>query len=236
MASTNDFSQWLRSGVYSDIKVICQGQVFPVHRVIVCQKSTLFKTMLNPATGFLEYNTSEVHLDDEDATVLKVVIQYMYDGMYPDELDKNRLVTHATLFRAANFFGMRELEQLAEKKFRECFQEWKVSGELAGVVELMYSTAPEAYLGLKDMVLDDAVSNFATLVEEDDFKQALDDHRNLSVDVLLVQSNIIKGMQADFGGRSFYCRKCVNHGLPVFDAERVECKACHRAPLVSPSQ
>lgn len=50
-----------------------------------------------------EYNTSEVHLDKEDPTVPQVVIQYMYNGVYPDGLDdENRLVTHAKLFRAAN--------------------------------------------------------------------------------------------------------------------------------------
>lgn len=58
-------------------------------------------------------------------------------------------------------------------------------------------------------------------LESLDFKKAIEKFGAFSSDLHHAQANIIASLKARFGGRFFYCCKCVNYCLPVFNLKYI---------------
>lgn len=70
----------LSSGDYSDFNVICGSDTYHAHRSIVCPRSEFFAA----ATRFPgeEYEQKKVDLSEEEPAVVKLLMQYLYEGDY----------------------------------------------------------------------------------------------------------------------------------------------------------
>ncbi|KAK8230878.1 BTB/POZ protein [Phyllosticta capitalensis] len=236
MAMESGSLAFLDNGLPSDItiKVGVNGTEMCAHRLILSASSSYFEVMLHPNSPFKEAQDGVVFLKVESSKIFRALLEYIYTGFYQAPL-KGTLAFLANLFAAADYCGVERLREVVRLAFYAKLDAEKVD-DLVEVIEVMYTNIPEAYYDLKDMVVDVVAASFEKLLESEKFQKAISELGVFSVDVLVAQSNMMKALKADFGSRSFYCRKCVNHGLPVFNAERVECKACHRASLVSPPQ
>ncbi|KAF2107104.1 hypothetical protein BDV96DRAFT_590110 [Lophiotrema nucula] len=82
---------FLSSGDYSDLKITCQGEVFNVHKVVVCNRVEFFARAIRfPGK---ESNDANVDLPEDDPSVVKLLVQYMYEGEYDPVLPNGDATT-----------------------------------------------------------------------------------------------------------------------------------------------
>lgn len=111
---------------YSDVELVCSGQRFKAHRLILAARSEYFRTMFK--AGMAESTSREVHIKDVSADALSCILQYLYTGhldlRFPEPEvaqfqtagKKNvRVVSFALqVLEAANSFLMTELREHCE--------------------------------------------------------------------------------------------------------------------------
>jgi hypothetical protein len=93
----------------SDIKIICDDQMFQCHKPILAMKSDVFKAMLytNKCTENL---TGTVRVDDIDAKTMKTLLKYMYQNRITFEE-----ATNLDVLMAANKYNIVDLVAKCEK-------------------------------------------------------------------------------------------------------------------------
>lgn len=67
---------------YSDLTIICNGEVFPAHRNIVCPQSMYFE---NACDGRFKESNGEVILEDRDPILVRKMLEFLYTGDYTFE-------------------------------------------------------------------------------------------------------------------------------------------------------
>ncbi|PGH14671.1 hypothetical protein AJ80_05852 [Polytolypa hystricis UAMH7299] len=91
--TTSPFSKLLETGEFSDFKIQCQGEEFPVVKAIMCVQSPVIAAAMRG--GFQEAQTGTFSLNDFDPETVKLMIEFMYTQKYdvpqpasgPDELE-----------------------------------------------------------------------------------------------------------------------------------------------------
>lgn len=68
------------SGKYSDLKLVCQGLEFKVHKAIICTQSPVLAAACDG--GFQEAATNIININEFDSGTIKRMIQFMYKGDY----------------------------------------------------------------------------------------------------------------------------------------------------------
>ncbi|KAK1753751.1 POZ domain-containing protein [Echria macrotheca] len=125
--STNDDrflsadEQLLKSGLFSDVQVICGDKTWKLHKNILCTRSSWFNKALNGA--FEEARTGIVTIDDSQFKPEAVdwVIRYIYTGNFA--IDSIRLGTKTNLvlcyevYTVADYFAMDALATIAVDYF-----------------------------------------------------------------------------------------------------------------------
>ncbi|KAK8023840.1 BTB/POZ protein [Apiospora rasikravindrae] len=89
--------------LFSDAKLVVNGEVWPVHKTILCTRSEYFKKAF---TGnFKEATTSEVVIEGHPTEAVEGVLYYLYTGV----VDKEKFTTLRSaidLFVAADYFDI----------------------------------------------------------------------------------------------------------------------------------
>ncbi|PGH14670.1 hypothetical protein AJ80_05851 [Polytolypa hystricis UAMH7299] len=73
-------AQLLKTMKYSDFKIKCQGEEFPVHKAIVCTQSPVIAAAVDG--GFRESLTASFNIEDFDAETVRLTIEFMYTQKY----------------------------------------------------------------------------------------------------------------------------------------------------------
>jgi hypothetical protein len=102
-------SKLFSEGELSDVDIICDGQTFQCHKVILAMKSDVFKAMLY-MNKCMENLTGTVRVDDINAKTMKTMINYMYQSKVTFEE-----VTDLDVLVAANKYNIVELVAKCEK-------------------------------------------------------------------------------------------------------------------------
>ncbi|KAF4632577.1 hypothetical protein G7Y89_g5550 [Cudoniella acicularis] len=76
-------AQLLNSEKYSDLKLVCQGQEFKVHKAIVCTQSPVLAAASNGS--FQEAATNTINIDEFDAGTVKRMVVFMYGEDYDED-------------------------------------------------------------------------------------------------------------------------------------------------------
>jgi hypothetical protein len=102
-------SKLFSEGELSDVEIICDGQTFQCHKLILAMKSDVFKAMLytNKCTDSL---TGTVQVDDINAKTMKTLINYMYQNKVTLEE-----VTDLDVLNAAKKYNVVDLIAKCEK-------------------------------------------------------------------------------------------------------------------------
>ena len=87
----------LMNGEWSDIKLICEGQVFKCHKIVLCCNSDVFKNMLLNKS-MEEANSGEIEITDTPAAALESLVHFLYNN----SLDRN-LITCDLLSAAEKY-------------------------------------------------------------------------------------------------------------------------------------
>ncbi|KIX97149.1 uncharacterized protein Z520_07263 [Fonsecaea multimorphosa CBS 102226] len=81
--------QLMQSGDFSDLKFLCNGEEFKVHKAIVCTQSPVIKAATEGS--FEESRTNVIKMDNFDPRVVRQLVQFIYTGDY--EVDGDQHVT-----------------------------------------------------------------------------------------------------------------------------------------------
>ncbi|WEW59485.1 hypothetical protein PRK78_004959 [Emydomyces testavorans] len=85
-SSYEGFSQLLKSGQYSDLKIVCNGEVFKVHKAIVCPQSPVIAAAVNGE--FQEATTGIITSDAFDIKTVRRMIEFMYMQKYSRDVEE----------------------------------------------------------------------------------------------------------------------------------------------------
>lgn len=81
-----DMSNLLDSGKYSDFKIKVGQKEFNVHKCMLSQASPFFETMFD--CGLDESKNSFVELKDQDEDVVQFLLDFIYKGKLPENMDE----------------------------------------------------------------------------------------------------------------------------------------------------
>ena len=73
-----DMRYLLNSSNMSDFKIICRGQEFPCHKLMLSARSDVFRTMLDKDSNFAEAKTNVLKLEDFETHTVKAFLDYVY--------------------------------------------------------------------------------------------------------------------------------------------------------------
>lgn len=89
---------------FSDLKIVCNGEKFDCHRVILAARSPVFRAMLQ--NGFTEGTCKEINLDILSSQTVKDMLYYMYCDKI-DNLKENTV----ELFKVADQYQIDNLKE-----------------------------------------------------------------------------------------------------------------------------
>ncbi|KAE8392509.1 hypothetical protein BDV23DRAFT_170833 [Aspergillus alliaceus] len=72
---------------YSDLSIICSGEVFPAHQNIVCPQSRYFEIACD---GRFKEGNGEIRLNDRDPMLVRKMLEFLYTGDYTYEASNAR--------------------------------------------------------------------------------------------------------------------------------------------------
>ncbi|KAL6167145.1 hypothetical protein ACJQWK_06591 [Exserohilum turcicum] len=188
----------LASGQYSDLKITCGPDSYNVHKVIVCERAEFFARAIK--FGGRESNNSTIDLPKDEPAIIKLLIQYLYEGEYdhslPNECHSHiketarfhdpaeQLVTHTKMYEIADKYNVVGLKDLVIEKFsRACEQFW-YDTYFAIAAHRAYSTTPDNDRGLRDIVCKTIAQNMGALIKKPSVEALLTEFKGLARDLL----------------------------------------------------
>ncbi|CAM0947068.1 unnamed protein product [Alopecurus aequalis] len=114
----NHLSRLLETGVATDITIkIGWFKQFKAHRCVLAARSPFFRALL--CGSMMESTKSTIRVDDVDASVFEVLLQFMYDDSTPafmEETSEDATNMAKHLLVAADRYGMERLKLICERK------------------------------------------------------------------------------------------------------------------------
>ncbi|KAH7111835.1 hypothetical protein B0J11DRAFT_598511 [Dendryphion nanum] len=80
LAATLSASRSLRTGKYSDLTVTCGQDIYKVHKAIICSRAVFFANAIKFPGKESEEKT--VDLPGDEPEIIKLLMQYLYEGEY----------------------------------------------------------------------------------------------------------------------------------------------------------
>ncbi|CAD5223596.1 unnamed protein product [Bursaphelenchus okinawaensis] len=116
-------------GLYCDLEIVCEDQVFNVHKVLMAAGVSYFRHMLR--SGMLESTHNRVELTNVTPRALAAIVDFVYTGI--SALNNENA---ADILLAANFLMVDELQErcvhffLTNVNRENCFKIWRIEREL----------------------------------------------------------------------------------------------------------
>ncbi|KAH7043973.1 hypothetical protein B0J12DRAFT_742559 [Macrophomina phaseolina] len=216
----------LNSGLFSDTILVssCMSEL-KAHRYVLYCHSAYFRGAFK--NGWKEAIEGRFYLQD-DARTIRAMLRYMYTREYCDEPfydEISLLYLDINLCIAADYYGVADLGESAESRFRGALQEWNgVREELTDVVRAVYAKNCKAVDVLKEGVVEAAAAHLPELESTDEFQQLCRELGPFTTDVLLLSS------QWDVRHKKFLkttCWSCSRHvEIKVASELSYECASC----------
>ena len=103
-----DYLKLLESSNNSDVTFIVQGERIKAHKTVLVARSNYFESMFN--STMKESATGEIEVPDADPAAFKGMLQYLYGGSSPKDLDDVAL----DLYALSDKYGLKELQEVCE--------------------------------------------------------------------------------------------------------------------------
>ncbi|KAK8176882.1 hypothetical protein IWX90DRAFT_509795 [Phyllosticta citrichinensis] len=222
---------YLENGVHSDFEIHDgQGNVWSVHKIILCLQSEFFEHMLNPAHNFIELQTGIVTLQDEYPNAIDALITYFYSLDYSDECmdeDHGKPLLHLFVYSAGAKYLVLGLKDLAKQRFIDSLDSFTLDEVyFPWLVEEIYASTINSDRGLRDVIVQltkDRIHEVTNLVG---FEELLERSAQFSRDLGISSADELHRikslprytcqpcgatMYVDFpleGAEEFYCPNC----------------------------
>lgn len=86
-----DFTRLMTSGNFSDLKLVCQGKEFRIHKLVACSQSSVIATALKGE--FKEAQSGIITIEQFDAETVRRMVEYLYTGDYDQIEAKSKAAT-----------------------------------------------------------------------------------------------------------------------------------------------
>ncbi|QDS69843.1 hypothetical protein FKW77_000179 [Venturia effusa] len=162
------FGELLQNGAFSDFVLRdSEGKVYNVHKAIVCTQSKFFQKACEPGK-FKEGEESKVNLTVGGSVAISSLLEFLYTldyGYDPNEVQsENKLLSHANVYIAADFYDVPKLKELATTRFQAALALGHVSStpeDLPKALESTYTDIPSSDRALRDAALSFIVDNIS---------------------------------------------------------------------------
>ena len=100
----------LKLGMFSDFRIICQGEIILVHKAIISKESDVFQRMIE--VDMIESNRGEVQIVDMNVQTVQAMIHFIYTGKLLPSIDENSI---KQLYMASDKYMIRSLKNKLEE-------------------------------------------------------------------------------------------------------------------------
>ncbi|CAK3871007.1 BTB POZ domain [Lecanosticta acicola] len=172
---------------FSDLRVCCGEQEWPIHKVIICQQSDWFLKAC--VDGFMEADSNTIRLQEDEAYNIHALLEYCYTLEYaiPDHMSAIPLTFHAGVFATAEKYLVSALQRLAVDRITQASASPDLDQDLPLAAALAYSNTTDPQKMLRKAMLNIVVANKETLLSEDsphkNFTKVFNDTPSFAADV-----------------------------------------------------
>ena len=105
VALVDDYASLRKNGLMSDVTIVCEGERFPVHKLILSARSQVFAAMFSHKDT-LEDKHKEVLVEDSDKLTMDLFLTFLYDATLHNDLP---FESYAELLKAADKYQVTSL-------------------------------------------------------------------------------------------------------------------------------
>ncbi|KND89504.1 hypothetical protein TOPH_05785, partial [Tolypocladium ophioglossoides CBS 100239] len=166
-----------RAEEFTDYVLHCEGQRFPVHKVIICSHSKFFRLVVTLPSK----EASEVYeLQGEEFSMVQRMVDYFYTGTYDDGSaeaetgeqleDLSTLSVHARMFALADKYLINGLGALSARNYTKALERKPDLCDFLGSLPDVYTLTPASVRGLRSRAVDFAREKLTVLLNSPEMK------------------------------------------------------------------
>ncbi|KAF2802155.1 uncharacterized protein BDZ99DRAFT_353924, partial [Mytilinidion resinicola] len=140
------------NGEYSDLKIICNGATYKVHRLILCSQINFFERACKGS-----WRASAIDLSHDDSYAVGAMIRYAYRDHYgpAENLDpEEQVLRHVHVHAIAAKYNIPGLQTMAKDYLKILVAEHWDKDWFADIIRSIYETTISSDRGLRDVVVD----------------------------------------------------------------------------------
>jgi len=157
---SEDLREVWHSDDFSDVHIMCAGEVFYCHRVILSNRSEYFRNMLK--SDFTESRIKIIEMKEIDVETLKAILKFIYGGKI-DKLDEHAV----NLLEASQMLQLDDLKNVSEIYLLNNHM------SLENVIDMLVLADTHSASDLKKGALEIIVKNSAAIIKQVGWKEKL---------------------------------------------------------------
>jgi len=157
---SEDLKDVWHSDDFSDVHIMCDGEVFYCHRVILSKRSVYFRNMLK--SDFTESRIKIIEMKEIDVETLKAILKFIYGGKI-DKLDEHAV----NLLEASQMLQLEDLKNVSEIYLLNNHM------DLENVIDMLVLADTHSASDLKKGAMEIIVKNSAAIIKQVGWKEKL---------------------------------------------------------------
>ncbi|RSL61090.1 hypothetical protein CEP53_005221 [Fusarium sp. AF-6] len=178
----SSLKDYFNQDTLSDLSVICDGQTFKVHRLILCAHSKYFFKQLNGP--WKESSEQVINIQDFEISVVKAMLHFMYNFDYTNVNDISPMVFEAQVYQIADKYDIKSLKEHARKKFSAAINTGWRTDDFPLAITVAYTTSPLEDRGLRDLIVETSSQNIDDLLGKGYFCEVLRNTNDFAADLV----------------------------------------------------
>lgn len=167
---SEDFGKLLENKEFCDMEIVCGGEIFSCHQVIISARSPVFRAMFQ--AKMKESESRKVTIEDIKPEIMAEMLYFLYTGLVKKDVSKDSVVD---LLVAADKYQMDTLKNICQDKLYSVLNaenaiEFIILGEMYRVPML------------KDAALLEVVHNMPEIADTEDY-QRLENYPKLALEI-----------------------------------------------------
>lgn len=171
---------------YTDYTLVCDGEEFPVHRVVLHIHSNVFAAAF--ADSWKQDRVLKMHETEPD--VVKAMLDWFYETDYNVPENASKLVFHLKVHKLADYYAAGVLVDACRRQFGiECDgDKWTVRDLTEAVRYLDDKQGMDGHDVLKTKLLATIKDNLPRLLGSEEFRDLLSEFKELNVELLTLMT------------------------------------------------